>query len=174
MAYNEPGMEKSAQGRTRKIRRIVSGGQTGVDRAALDFAMSRAIEHGGWVPRGRRAEDGVIPATYRVAETPTAAYRERTQRNVIDSDGTLIIFEGRMSGGTALTLRFARALGKPCLAIDLRKNESNAAGAICLWMRHHHIAVLNVAGPRESQAPGIYARSFALLERVFSHPGKEA
>jgi len=169
MAYNEPGMEKSAQGRIQKIRRIVSGGQTGVDRAALDFAVSRAIEHGGWVPRGRRAEDGVIPAIYRVAETPTAAYRERTQRNVIDSDGTLIIFEGRMSGGTALTRRFARVLGKPCLAVDLRKDEPGAAGAICSWIRHHHIAVLNVAGPRESQVPGIYARSFSLLERAFSH-----
>lgn len=166
-------MGKTGQGRPHKIARIVSGAQTGVDRAALDVAISRAIDHGGWVPRGRIAEDGPIPAVYRVMETETDKYRERTERNVLDSDGTLIIFEGRISGGTALTRRFALEQGRPCLTIDAGRDIPDGAHAVCSWIRRHHIAVLNVAGPRESQMPGIYAKSFALLERVFHHPGEE-
>ena len=166
-------MGKTGQGRPQKIARIVSGGQTGVDRAALDFALRWAIDHGGWVPRGRIAEDGPIPAVYRVTETETGKYRERTERNVLDSDGTLIIFEGRMRGGTALTRLFALERGKPCLTVDVGRDRPDGADAVCSWIRRHHIAVLNVAGPRESQTPGIYAKTFALLERVFHRPLQE-
>jgi hypothetical protein len=166
-------MGKTGQGRPQKVARIVSGAQTGVDRAALDFARSRAIDHGGWVPRGRIAEDGPIPAVYRVTETETGKYRERTERNVLDSDGTLIIFEDRISGGTAFTRLFALERGKPCLMVDVGRDKPDVAEAVCSWIRRHRIAVLNVAGPRESQNPGIYAKSLALLERVFHGPKKE-
>ena len=88
-----------------KIHRIVSGAQTGVDRAALDFAMSRGIDHGGWVPKGRKAEDGPLPTLYKMVETKTTGYAERTRRNVLDSDGTLIIYEGRLSGRHGLDRR---------------------------------------------------------------------
>jgi len=154
-----------------KVSRIVSGGQTGVDRAALDFAISRGIEHGGWVPRGRKAEDGPVPPSYNVAETKTRRYAERTRRNVLDSDGTLLIYEGRISGGTALTRLVALHAGKPYMAIDISKTEAaGAAKAIGQWIGRNNISFLNVAGPRESQRPGIYARARALLELLFSDP----
>lgn len=150
------------------ISRIVSGGQTGVDRAALDFAMSRGVDHGGWVPRGRRAEDGPLPAVYRVVETKSPAYAERTRKNVRDSDGTLIVCEGRPSGGTALTAAWARRKGKPLLTIDLAGTTiDDAAVRIREWIGHNAISTLNVAGPRASQNPGIYEKTRDLLERVW-------
>jgi len=152
-----------------RIRKIVSGGQTGVDRGALDFATGRGIEHGGWVPKGRRAEDGPLPPLYNMKETETRRYGERTRRNVLDSDGTLIVREGRLSGGTALTKILAQRAGKPLLVIDIsRAAFEDAAKAIRLWLEENTISVLNLAGPRESQRPGIYGRTRALLEIVFS------
>jgi len=151
------------------IGRIVSGGQTGVDRGALDFAISRGIEHGGWVPKGRKTEDGPLPSMYHMRETETRRYAERTRRNVIDSDGTLIIREGRLSGGTALTRILALRAGKPLLVIDISRTAADdAVKEIRLWVEENAVSVLNVAGPRESQRPGIYGRTRALLELVFS------
>src|SRR5512134_3746342 len=102
-----------------KIERVVSGGQTGVDRAALDAALALGLPCGGWCPRGRRAEDGAIPLHYPLRETPTARYPQRTEWNVRDSDGTLILTRGRPRGGTAYTISVARRLGRPLLVVDL-------------------------------------------------------
>ena len=160
-----------AEGRSMRIGRIISGGQTGVDRAALDFAVSRGIEHGGWVPKGRRAEDGPVAPIYNLTETETRRYAGRTRNNVLDSDGTLIICEGRLSGGTALARSTALKAGRPLFVIDMSETAmADAAEAIRLWMGENAISVLNVAGPRESQRPGIYERTRALLEQTFERP----
>ena len=133
--------------------KIVSGGQTGVDRAALDVAIELGIPHGGWCPRGRLAEDGAIPRRYCLTEHVSPDYDDRTRQNVADSDGTLILCVGRLRGGTRLTRDEARRRGKPCLAVALDREPDVAAGR--RWLAQHHISTLNVAGPRESQSPGI-------------------
>lgn len=148
------------------LARIVSGGQTGVDRAALDAAMRLGIACGGWVPRGRRAEDGVIPRRYPMHETETAAYAQRTRRNVRDSDATLILSRGRPSGGTALTVSCAVALGRLHQIVDLQ--GAPAPLAMREWLIDKAVVVLNIAGPRESSAPGIYAEALAYLEAVLT------
>jgi hypothetical protein len=135
--------------------KIVSGGQTGVDRAALDAAMALGVDHGGWCPRGRLAEDGRIPDRYRLQETDSPDYPVRTEQNVCDSDATLLLYRGWLSGGTELTLRLAREHQRPCLTIDLDWKPDPAR--VGDWLRAHGVAVLNVAGPRESQSPGIEA-----------------
>jgi hypothetical protein len=135
------------------IRRIVSGGQTGVDRGALDAALQLNIEHGGWCPRGRLAEDGVIPRVYRLTETESDTYPVRTERNVIDSDGTLILYRDRMVGGTQLTRRMAAKHRKPCCPVDLE--QSPDFDEVRRWLVDADIRTLNIAGPRESSSPGI-------------------
>ena len=144
------------------IQKIVSGGQTGVDRAALDVAIFLEISHGGWCPRGRLAEDGAIPDVYQLRETVTEEYSTRTRQNVIDSDGTLIIYEGKMSGGTAYTLSFARKMKRPVLAIRLEDRIAKI-GDVKTWLRENNVQVLNVAGPRESSRPGIGKNAGRLL-----------
>lgn len=148
------------------VRRIVSGGQTGVDRAALDVARELAIPCGGWCPRGRRAEDGPIPESYPLRETPSAAYPERTAWNVRDSDGTLVITRGRPRGGTALTVSLARRAGKPVMIADL-EGRPDVPG-ILRFLAEREIDVLNVAGPRESEAPGIHDQAATLLRELLS------
>lgn len=149
------------------ILKIVSGGQTGVDRAALDAAIKLGIPHGGWVPRGRLAEDGPLPEIYAVRETASAVHAERTEKNVIDSDGTLIISRGRISGGTRFTRETAAKHGRPWLHIDLDRTAAfRAAIMIMEWLAHHRIQVLNVAGPRASKDPRIYQDTLALMESV--------
>src|SRR5437660_7820239 len=143
-----------------KLRKIISGGQTGVDRAALDVSLELVLPCGGWRPQGRRAEDGPIDPRYPRRETRAAAYPVRTRWNVRDSDGTLILTRGRPDRGTALTADLAQHLGKPLLAVDL--NETVAGGVLWEWTQQHGIAVLNVAGPRESSQPGIYAQTRAV------------
>src|SRR5690348_7622482 len=133
------------------IHRIISGGQTGVDRGALDAAIELGIPHGGWCPRGRRSEDGRIPDHYLLAENDSRAYAARTERNVCDSDGTLIIARGDLVGGSKLTWRFAQLYRKPCLVIDVERQP--ALSEAQYWLVQHPIKTLNVAGPRESQAP---------------------
>ena len=132
---------------------IVSGGQTGVDRAALDVAISLKIPHGGWCPRGRKAEDGRIPDRYKLRETDGSAYRIRTEKNVLDSDGTLVLYRSRLQGGTDLTVRFAKQHGKPIMIVKLDGDPDTAQ--VGRWIRENQVARLNVAGPRESSHPGI-------------------
>ncbi len=133
------------------LTRIVSGGQTGVDRGALDAAMELGFPCGGWCPEGRQAEDGVIPARYPVVVLAGAGYRQRTRQNVEDSDATLILAPGELTGGTALTQRFCEGLGKPCLAVDAAvMSVEQAARGVAEWTKQHPITVVNVAGPRAS------------------------
>ncbi|MCF8110973.1 MAG: putative molybdenum carrier protein [Desulfobacteraceae bacterium] len=150
-----------------QIKKIVSGAQTGADRAALDFAIEHAIEHGGWVPEGRLAEDGIVPSRYRVKELPGAGYPARTEKNVEDSDGTLIISRGELTGGSLLTRQMAEKHAKPCLHINLAKVIIfDAAIDVYDWIAAHKIRVLNVAGPRASKDPGIYGVTRDILETV--------
>lgn len=149
--------------------RIISGGQTGADRAALDAAIALAIPHGGYVPRGRRAEDGRIADRYEVQELPLDDYDARTERNVAESDGTLIISLGPLTGGSRTTHRMARRHDRPLLHIDLTRTITlEAAAAIRQWLADFEIRVLNVAGPRESTAPGIYDAARELLMETFT------
>lgn len=148
--------------------KVVSGGQTGVDRAALDVAAELSLPRGGWCPRGRYAEDGPISDIYSLKETPSPATAQRTEWNVRDADGTLVLTEGEPSGGTAATVRFARKHGKPCLVLDLKEDAD--PGAVGRWIAEHGIAVLNVAGPRESKCPGIYRRAAAFLREALAPP----
>ncbi len=144
--------------------RIVSGGQTGVDRAALDVALALDIRCGGWCPRGRRAEDGVIPARYPLRETSSADYAPRTAQNVQDADATLILVCGSPSGGTALTIEIARRAERPCLIVDLE--QPPPASEVRRWLKRHASGTLNVAGPRESGCPGIYDKAAAFLRAL--------
>jgi hypothetical protein len=150
------------------VLRIVSGGQTGVDRAALDVAIQLGIPHGGWVPKGRLAEDGPLPERYQMRETPSAIYSERTEKNVIDSDGTLIISRGELSGGSETTREMAITHARPWLHVDLKRTAAFlAAVRIAEWLNTHRIQVLNVAGPRASKDPQIYRTTLTLLESVY-------
>ncbi len=148
-----------------RVREIRSGGQTGVDRAALDAAIALGIPRAGWVPKGRRAEDGVIPERYSgLRETPTADYADRTERNVRDADATLILSAGPPAGGTAYTLEVAKRLGRPVLVIDLIPSGPLPADRVRSWLASFsRPPMLNVAGPRESQAPGIHTLALDLL-----------
>jgi len=151
-----------------QIKKIVSGGQTGADRAALDFAIEYGIEHGGWVPEGRRAEDGTVPSHYNVRELPGGSYPERTERNVIDSDATLIISHGELTGGSKLTRELAEKHARACLHIDLLKLIAfDAAIDIHEWIAAHKIEILNIAGSRASKDPEIYRITCNLLETAF-------
>ncbi len=143
------------------VEKIISGGQTGVDRAALDFALEEGFSCGGWCPKGRRAEDGVIAQHYPLDETPSSEYRERTEWNVRDSDGTLVLTHGSPTQGTALTIELAHGLGRPCLVIDL-VNQPHWE-ALAHWVKENTIRVLNIAGPRESKFPGIYQEVMEFL-----------
>lgn len=137
-----------------RIEKVVSGGQTGVDRAALDVAIYLDIPHGGWCPRGRRAEDGRIPDVYQLSETSSRDYATRTQQNIIDSDGTLILYANKLSGGSSLTLRLAHLHHRPVLCVDLgpgadSETERNVEN-VATWLVSNGVRVLNVAGPRAS------------------------
>jgi aryl-alcohol dehydrogenase-like predicted oxidoreductase len=151
----------------KSLEKVISGGQTGVDRAALDWALANGIAHGGWCPRGRRAEDGVLPAHYLLQETESAGYRQRTKRNIQDSDGTLIVNRGELTGGTLLTQDLARKLGKPCHVIDAEHGPTPAAAAALLaWITANRVRTLNIAGPRESKQAGIYSETVNILNSV--------
>jgi hypothetical protein len=146
---------------------IISGGQTGADRGALDFAIKHGYTHGGWAPRGREAEDGRIPLKYQLTELADGGYRQRTRRNVEDSDGTLIVNLGELDGGTLATQDFARQRSKPYLVVQLdARITTDVATSVLAWLREHVIKTLNVAGPRESKRPGIYRLTGELLEAV--------
>ena len=147
------------------LKKIISGGQTGADRAALDVAIKFNIEHGGWIPRGRKAEDGPLPPKYQLTEMDSEDYSERTKQNIIDSDGTLIISRGILSGGSKLTQSFAKVVNRPNCHIDLvEHDEFEAAVIIKSFILENGIRVLNVAGPRASHHPWIYKDVKTVLE----------
>jgi hypothetical protein len=150
------------------IRKIISGGQTGADRAALDFAIKHDIPHGGWVPKGRKAEDGTLPEKYHLQQMPTDQYPKRTEKNILDSDGTLIVSHGLLTGGSALTGELAKLHRKPWIHIDLGTTPyPDAARMVQEWVRMNGLKVLNIAGPRASKDPMIYQATMDLLEKVF-------
>lgn len=158
-----------------QLSKVISGGQTGVDRAALEVALFLEIPHGGWCPKGRRAEDGPIPETFNLIETSSFNYAIRTEKNVVESDGTLIIFRGAITRGTGLTVKFAKRHHRPYLCIDLADLSADDEQAIeemsqeiLNWLAKENINVLNVAGPRESTTPNINSQSHSLLLNTFA------
>lgn len=150
----------------RGVEQVISGGQTGVDRAALDVAMRLGIACGGWCPKGRRAEDGPIAPSYLLREASSARYPQRTRLNVRDADATLVLCAGPPTGGTALTVRLAKRMGKPVLVVDLEAGASPEE--IRAWLGRIRPRILNVAGPRASESPGIYARAADLVRGVLA------
>jgi hypothetical protein len=150
-----------------RLERIVSGGQTGADQAALDVAIELGIPHGGWVPKGRKTERGPLPAKYRLKEMPTGSYPKRTEQNVIDSEGTLIISHGELSEGSDYTRKMAIKHGKPWIHIDANKHPVDAAvERIRTWISGNDIELLNVAGPPGSKDPQIYTATKRILKAV--------
>jgi hypothetical protein len=147
------------------LTQIISGGQTGVDRAALDAALELGLPCGGWCPKGRRAEDGRIPQRYPLQETSSTAYPQRTALNVRHSDGTLVLIRGRPDRGTTLTVQLARRYHKPFLLVDLE--ETSDPAEVAKWVEAHQVRVLNVAGPRESSSPGIGQVAARFLRWLF-------
>jgi len=147
------------------IVKIISGGQTGTDRAGLDAAMEAGIPVGGYCPKGRLAEDGTVPVKYPLIELTNGGYPTRTERNVVESDGTLILNVDKLSGGTRLTRDCARKHGKPCLVVQLDHEPETAP--VRQWVKEHRIHILNIAGPRESKHPGLYDIAVAFLRRLF-------
>lgn len=148
--------------------RIVSGGQTGADRGGLAAARALGIPHGGWCPRGRRAEDGLIPAEWDLQETHSGDYAARTEQNVRDADAVLVLTHGPPQGGSQLTLELADRLGRPALHLDLAIwDELAAAGALRGWLALTPHGTLDVAGSRESSDPGLQTLTQSLLVRAF-------
>lgn len=145
--------------------RVISGGQTGVDRAALDVALKLGLPCGGTCPKGRRAEDGVIPERYPLTESESSAYPVRTERNVLDSDGTLVLTSGPPTGGTALTIELAQRHGRPCCVVDVDAEDAHTT--VLAWLSEHGIRTVNVAGPREGPSH-IHARACRVLERILA------
>ena len=149
------------------IKKIISGGQTGADQAALDAAIRLEIPHGGWIPKGRMTESGPLPDKYKLQEMITTSYPKRTEKNVTDSDGTVIISRGKLTGGSKLTEKLAEKHKRPCLHIDLNKTPTFfAASIINAWIGLHKIEILNVAGPRASKDPEIYQDVRYIIEGV--------
>ena len=146
------------------IRKIVSGGQTGVDRAALDAGLESGVPIGGWCPAGRSAEDGVIPERYPLVELDSPDYAARTEQNVIDSDATLVLNLGVLADGTSLTVQLARKHRKPCLVVLL--DGSADPGVVAEWLYKQGVKVLNIAGPRESKRPGVYQSALVFLLKL--------
>lgn len=154
------------------LKRIVSGGQTGADRAALDFARRLGIPHGGWCPQGRLAEDGPIGEAYVLHETPTPYYAERTEWNVRDSDATVIFsINPELAGGSKATAEFAGRLGKPCLHLSRERDGPRARAKLGRFLQQYRVQVLNVAGPRASGEPDVGAFVTEILGGVVSLGG---
>jgi hypothetical protein len=146
------------------LKKIISGGQTGADQGGLDGAIACGLPHGGSVPTGRKTETGTLPPFYTMTELDSDRYNDRTERNVIDGDGTLILSHGPLMGGSALTQRIATRLGKPCLHIDFSLlSMDQASRKTAAWIESSGIKVLNVAGPRASSDPTIYEMTRELV-----------
>lgn len=148
--------------------KVISGGQTGADRAALDAALACGVAIGGWVPKGRKAEDGRISDTYSLIEMPTVDYPARTRKNIEESDATFVLTTAKQSPGTVLTLRLCKEIGKPfwTIAADMKLTK-NVVMITKRWIDIGDFKTLNVAGPRESKCPGIYKAAYDFLIQVF-------
>lgn len=155
-----------------KLLRIVSGGQTGADRAALDAAIEADFPHGGWCPKGRRAEDGIISPDYELQETAHGRYAGRTEANARDSDATVVFTRGKPAGGSAATVKFAAKHGKPCLHVDLDSTVGEEAAKEIVAFVNENLGddncILNIAGSRESCAPGIYDEVKSIISALLS------
>ena len=152
------------------LRRIISGGQTGVDRGALRAAIALGFPHGGWCPLGRRAEDGRIPDEFQLQECDSPDYHVRTERNIQDADATLILCRGKPSGGTLFTCELAAQHDSPCLVVDPTNDQ--AEGTTRRWLAANTVQVLNVAGPRESSWPGAAKAAEEFVRRLLGEqPG---
>jgi hypothetical protein len=150
------------------IRMIISGGQTGADQAALDVAIKLAIPHGGWIAKGRKNENGRLPDKYQLKEMPAGSRASHAEQNLLDSDGTLIVSHGKLTGGSEFVRKMAMHHERPWLHIDLsRMIAFKAARKLRLWIRSHKIEVLNIAGPRASKDPEIYRDTVEILETAF-------
>jgi hypothetical protein len=153
------------------VSKIVSGGQTGADRAALDWAIMRRVEHGGWCPKGRKAEDGVIDPRYSLTETPSEVYSQRTEWNVRDSDGTAVFsVRSELRGGSLLTVELAGWYNKPIIHLCAQDEGTNHAQELRAFIEEFGISVLNIAGPRESDEPEVYR----FVSRVLDQAGADA
>jgi len=152
-----------------KVDKVVSGGQTGADRAALDFALENGIDHSGYVPAGRIAEDGPVAAKYGgLTETASTDPAERTRLNVLSSDGTIVVTQGPLAGGTLMTAEYARSMKKPLLHIDLLIDDQETAAAKAReWLRLTECRIVNIAGPRASEDADIYGKVRSFLEVLF-------
>lgn len=148
----------------RYLTKIISGGQTGVDRAVLDVAIAFNVACGGWCPKGRKAEDGRIDDRYPLKETPTEDYARRTEWNVRDADAILILTWGAVIGGTALTVDLAKEGNKPYIIIDLSSDPD--VSSVINWINKNKIHTLNIAGPRESKHSGIHDAAFTFIEKL--------
>jgi len=153
-----------------KLRKIISGGQTGADQGALSACVQMGFPYGGWIPKGRRTEKGKVPARYRMRQHWSRHYPPRTERNVVDSDCTVIFTYGKPSGGSLLTIDFAKQHHKPCLKVDLDKPEDAAVRRVVRWLKRRcpDNGVLNVAGSRRSKAPGLHMAVKRVIRDVLS------
>ena len=145
--------------------KIISGGQTGVDRAALDVALTLGMPSGGFCPKGRKSEDGTIPEKYALTESKSDKYPERTQLNVKTGDGTLILIAGQPDRGTQLTIDLCKRHNKPFMVIDL--NDEKDRVDIKSWIEKNKIGTMNIAGNRESISPGIYEKAYRFILSAF-------
>jgi hypothetical protein len=153
-----------------KALKIISGGQTGVDRAALDVALDLGLASGGWCPAGRLDELGTIPDRYPLRELPGGGFAERTFENVKDSDGTVVIYPGELRGGTEQTVRYCVESGRPCQLVDASAlPHADAAQLITDFVHKNNIQILNVAGPRQSEWPAGYQYAFRALNAFLKH-----
>ena len=147
------------------LSKIISGGQTGADRAALDWAIKRGIQHGGWCPKGRKAEDGTIDQRYRLVETPSDDYSQRTEWNVRDSDATAVFsIQKELRGGSLLTVELAAQYNKPVIHLCKQDERANHAQELRSFIEKFRVSVLNVAGPRASDEPGVYQFVSSVLD----------
>lgn len=151
-----------------KSLRIISGGQTGVDRAALDFALENQIDCFGWCPKGRKAEDGVISHFYPLRETETSGYEKRTLKNVEESQGLLVFVDGEPDEGTILAIDHAERQNKPIYIIHLSMNVEDQETGILDLLENQKVTIVNIVGPRESNSPGIYRKTKNFLEELLS------
>ena len=152
------------------VEKIISGGQTGVDRAALDVALALGMECGGWCPAGREADDGPIPARYPLQESINIDPTVRTGANVRDSDATLMLNRGLLQGGTAYAVEIARHMDRPVMVVDLESPPD--LDMIAAWLAQHQVRVLHIGGPREASRPGIYAQARDFVEGLLRVVGR--